>query len=100
MRVTTCQNAGNQDLPFRSWSTSSPGGKSEVPAMSSGDAPELNLPNVDFPPKGLQHITDFQPKPAVMKIDPFGTSPKKYRNGPRHKIISSLRAKVQPCYLF
>ena len=50
----TCQNAGNQDLPFRSWSTSSPGGKSEVPAMSSGDAPELNLPNVDFPPRRLQ----------------------------------------------
>ena len=50
----TCQNAGNQDLPFRSWSTSSPEGKSEVPAMSPGDAPELYTPNVDFPSDLLQ----------------------------------------------
>jgi hypothetical protein len=52
-----CQNAGNQDLPFRSWSTSSPEGKSEVPAMSPGDAPELHelyTPNVDFPSDRLQ----------------------------------------------
>jgi hypothetical protein len=28
-----------------------------------------------------------------MKIDPFGASPQKYRDGSRHKIISPLRAK-------
>ena len=50
----TCQNAGNQDLPFRSWSTSSPRGNSEAPAMSPGDAPELNLPDVEFPRDRLQ----------------------------------------------
>ena len=49
-----CQNAGNQDLPFRSRSTPSPEGKPEVHAMSPGDAPELYTPNVDFPPDLLQ----------------------------------------------
>jgi hypothetical protein len=27
------------------------------------------------------HITDFQPKPSVMDIGPFGASPEKYRDG-------------------
>ena len=65
----TCQNTGNQDLPFRSWSTSSPGGKSEVPAMSSGDAPELYPPNVDFPPGRLQVY--FKKKIVTNKIQTF-----------------------------
>jgi hypothetical protein len=53
-RLCSLPKSGNQDLPFRSWSTSSPGGKSEVPAMSSGDAPGLYPPNVYFPPGRLQ----------------------------------------------
>ena len=50
----TCQNTDNQDLSFRSWSTSSPPGKSEVSAIGPGDAPELYTPNVDFPESRLQ----------------------------------------------
>ena len=50
----TCQNPGNHDLPFRSWSTPIPRGNSVVPATSPGDTPELNLPNVDFPRGRLQ----------------------------------------------
>ena len=51
---TTCQNAGNQDLPFKSWSTSSPREIPEVPAMSPGDAPELYTPDVGISRDRLQ----------------------------------------------
>ena len=42
----------------------------------------------------MWHITDFQPKPAVMKIDPFGASPQKFRYGScqKNNIITARKS--------